>query len=208
MPHNITNQKALTNFESIVEKTWNRLVLSISKKIKNYNLSKTSYDIASEAISYALKNKNIDWNNFATAEKHLYYSAKKNSSWFIKKEVNNVQSSKVKYNLDSYNENKEGELSSENLIISHYSYEEYSKNLEDDEFLSTGHLALKKLDTFLAKKSVSKRDIDIYKSWELYSVPTAIVTKKYKISTSNLHKIVCTVNKIISRYGKELLDAA
>ena len=208
MPHNITNQKALTNFESVVEKTWNRLVLSISKKIKNYNLSKTSYDIASEAISYALKNKNIYWNNFATAEKHLYYSAKKNSSWFIKKEVNNVQSSKVKYNLDSYNENKEGELSSENLIISHYSYEEYSKNLEDDEFFSTGHLALKKLDTFLAKKSVSKRDIDIYKSWELYSVPTAIVTKKYKISTSNLHKIVCTVNKIISRYGKELLDAA
>ena len=208
MPHNITNQKALTNFESIVEKTWNRLVLSISKKIKNYNLSKTSYDIASEAISYALKNKNIDWNNLATAEKHLYYSAKKNSSWFIKKEVNNVQSSKVKYNLDSYNENKEGELSSENLIISHYSYEEYSKNLEDDEFLSTGHLALKKLDTFLAKKSVSKRDIDIYKSWELYSVPTAIVTEKYKISTSNLHKIVCTVNKIISRYGRELLNAA
>ena len=51
-------------------------------------------------------------------------------------------------------------------------------------------------------------DIDIYKSWELYNVPTAIVTKKYKISTSNLHKIVCTVNKIISRYGKELLNAA
>ena len=87
-------------------------------------------------------------------------------------------------------------------------YDEYWKKHAIDNFFITGHLALKKLDTFLAKKSVSKRDIDIYKSWELYSVPTAIVTKKYKISTSNLHKIVCTVNKIISRYGKELLDVA
>ena len=208
MINDTKNNNLNKTLENTIAEVWHKLVLSIANQIKNNDLSKTPCDIVSESISYALKNKKIDWENKANAKKHLYYSAKKVCSWIIKNERKKVERSRVKYTLDTYTKNEEGGSVTDSWLISKYSHDEYWKKHAIDNFFITGHLALKKLDTFLAKKSVSKRDIDIYKSWELYSVPTAIVTEKYKISTSNLHKIVCTVNKIISRYGRELLNAA
>lgn len=208
MINDTKNNTLNKTLENTITEVWHKLVLSVANQIKNDDLSKTPCDIVSESISYALKNKKIDWSNKTNAEKHFYYSAKKNCSWIIKNERKKVERSTVKYTLDTYTKNEEGESVTDSWLISKYSHDEYCERYSIDNFFITGHQALKKLDTFLAKKNVSNRDIDIYKSWELYNVPTAIVTEKYKISTSNLHKIVCTVNKIISRYGKELLDVA
>jgi hypothetical protein len=208
MVNDTKNNYLNKTLENTIAEVWHKLVLSVADQIKNNDLSKTPCDIVSESISYALKNKKIDWNNKTNAKKHLYYSAKKVCSWIIKNESKKVKRSRVKYTLDTYAKNEEGESVTGSWLISKYSHDEYWKNHAIDNFFITGHLALKKLDSFLAEKGVSERDIGIYKSWELYSVPTAIVTEKYKISTSNLHKIVCTVNKIISRYGRELLNAA
>jgi hypothetical protein len=208
MINDTKNNNLNKTLENTIAEIWHKLVLSVANQIKNDDLSKTPCDIVSESISYALKNKKIDWSNKTNAEKHLYYSAKKNCSWIIKNERKKVERSRVKYTLDTYTKNEEGESVTDSWLISKYSHDEYCERYSIDNLFITGHQALKKLDTFLAKKNVSNRDVDIYKSWELYNVPTAIVTEKYKISTSNLHKIVCTVNKIISRYGKELLNAA
>lgn len=208
MVNDTKNNSLNKTLENTITEVWHKLVLSVANQIKNDDLSKTPCDIVSESISYALKNKKIDWNNKINAEKHFYYSAKKNCSWIIKNERKKVERSRVKYTLDTYTKNEEGESVTDSWLISKYSHDEYCERYSIDNLFITGHQALKKLDSFLAKKNVSNRDIDIYKSWELYNVPTAIVTEKYKISTSNLHKIVCTVNKIISRYGRELLNAA
>ena len=69
----------------------------------------------------------------------------------------------------------------------------------------SGSRDLRRLDDFLRKHGVSLRDVEVYKEWELYNVPTDSVCKRHGIKTSNLHKIVCVVNGILRRCGRDLL---
>jgi hypothetical protein len=208
MARNTTNNNHDKSLESIIADVWKKLVSFISTKPKDILLSKSACDIASEAIVYALKNKNIDWRNHKRAEKHLYNSARKISGWFIKNEQKNALKAIVRYTLDTYTEINEGDPFPENWMTAKHSHEQYNAEKQHKDQMELGRHALRLLDDFLLKKGVSPRDISVYKAWELYKTPTKTVSEKYNISSSNLHKIVSTVNDILSCNGRELLDAA
>jgi hypothetical protein len=175
------------------------------KKSSN-NIFKTGEEIACEALTYSIKPGLLGNGPFPCDKEHLFRSAYRNAKYMFLNEIKKTKKATASFN--DYKEDDEGEIRDVSFIEEQLAIEKYRATKKQKEQIELATLALKKLDSFLAKKNVSTRDIDIYKSWELYNVPTAIVTEKYKISTSNLHKIVCSVNKLISRYGRELLNAA
>ena len=73
------------------------------------------------------------------------------------------------------------------------------------ETMAIGRIALRRLDGFLRKHGVSCRDIEVYKDWELFKVPTEVTCSRHDIKAGNLYKIVCIVNQILEYHGKDLL---
>lgn len=192
---------------------WIQPVLKdITKKVNGWikkssnNIFKTGEEIACEALTYSIKPGLLGTGPFPCDKEHLFRSAYRNAKYMFLNEIKKTKKATASFN--DYKEDDEGEIRDASFIEEQLAIEKYRTTKKQKEQIELATQALKKLDSFLAKKNVSNRDIDIYKSWELYNVPTAIVTEKYKISTSNLHKIVCTVNKLISRYGRKLLNAA
>lgn len=191
--------------ENTITRIWNQTVHYTTYKTYGLDLSKTAEDIAAEAIEYALKNKDVTWDDTAASHKHLSASAKKVAMWTIRKEIQKIKRAKVSYELDTLAE----EADEKSLEISkaesdHVKMLHHEKR-EHDEMKEIGRLALSRLDGFLARKGVSPRDICIYKDRALYTMPTDIVCKKHSIKPSNLYKIVSVINSILATKGHTLI---
>jgi hypothetical protein len=204
------NTTAGNEIEHVIAKVFKKLTASLdpynTNKIRNTYIFKSFEDIAIEAILYAMKNSKINWSDLASAEEHLFYSARKVSSWVISKELLKVKNSIVQYTFDSTVKGEEN--ATQNWADSKHSLEEFNATKKNDELLAVARYALENLDSFLQSKGVSARNIAIYKAWELNKTPTDEVKEKYSITTSNLYRIVCIINAILHRHGRELIKAA
>ena len=94
------NTTAGNEIEHVIAKVFKKLTASLdpynTNKIRNTYIFKSFEDIAIEAILYAMKNSKINWSDLASAEEHLFYSARKVSSWVISKELLKVKNSIVR----------------------------------------------------------------------------------------------------------------
>lgn len=204
------NRTTTNEIEIVIAKVFKKLTASLDPqkcyRLRNAYIFKSFEDIAIEAILYAMKNSKINWDDITSAEQHLYFSAKKSSNWFIHKEFDKAKNSIVQYSFD--NTSQGGEEPTQNWIDSNYSFDEYNATQKSNELLAIGRHALNNLDAFLQSKGISKRDINVYKTWELNKAPTEEVKKKFNITTNNLYRIVCIINATLQRHGHELLKAA
>jgi hypothetical protein len=197
------NNKAI---EKTIENALKKLTTYLNGKTQS--IYKAPEDIAIEAILYAIKNNKIDWSNLNSAEKHIFYSGRISSTWIIQSEFRKMKNSLVDFTLNNKSSNDNGDEAKEHWSQIEYSYEKYCSDKKDGEFFNAGRQALNKLDDFLRQKGISERDIAIYKDRVLYNISSIDVRNKYNISASNLYKIVCIINAILSRDGRELLHAA
>ena len=189
-----------------IKRVWTQTVRYVAYKIHGLDLSKAAEDIATEAIEFALKNKKVTWDDTPASEKHLVATARKVAKWTICKEIKKAKRALVSYKLDSL----EKEVDGESHEISKAEADHLTKLYHEEEgyrdAMEMGRVALSKLPAFLIEKGVSKRDICIYKEWDLYKRQTDVVCGKYGVTPSNLHRIVCVVKRIITAYGRALVD--
>lgn len=181
------------------------LVRYVARWIGNSHtdITKTAEEIANGAIAYALKPGLTGKGPFPSSKEHLFRTARMFAKYAFLDEVK--QAKYIAVSFDDHKEDEDGdelEVSPAEAMIAeekHRAYTQYK------EMKAMGRSALRRLDDFLRKHGVSVRDIEVYKEWELYNVPTEAVCKRHGITTSNLHKIVCVVNGILRRCGRNLL---
>ena len=167
------------------------------------DIAKTAEEIANGAIAYALKPGLTGKGPFPSSKEHLFRTARMFAKYAFLDEVKQAKYIAVRF--DDHKEDEDGdemEITPAEAMIAeekHRAYTQYK------EMKAMGRSALRRLDDFLRKHGVSFRDIEVYKEWELYNVPTDSVCKRHGIKTSNLHKIVCVVNGILRRCGRDLL---
>lgn len=184
---------------------WKDIVHFVEIRISDSICGKTAEDFAAEAIEYALRDMRIDWTDTKSAKERLYRTARKVAKWRIGAAFKKAQHAIISFDLDTLETTLDGdelEVSPAEALVAeekHRAYTQYK------EMKAMGRSALRRLDDFLHKHGVSLRDVEVYKEWELYNVPTDSVCKRHGIKTSNLHKIVCVVNGILRRCGRDLL---
>ena len=200
-----TNLTPNTFNEAWIASAWKKLTQEIAYKTYNMNLPLSAADIASRAITYALKPVMDGTGNFPTSEKHLMCTARKIAKWAIIDAVK--KSSKMMESTDEMTEDDDGtdqELSQYEVT---YVLQLYRENKIRSEAMAMGRSALSKLDTFLAMKGVSKRDIEIYKARDLYKEPTDVVCAKHSVTPENLYKIVSVTKSILRKCGRAIINA-
>lgn len=191
--------------EKWIDSTWRKLTNEIANKTYNMDLPMSAADIAAKAIIYAIKPALEGKGEFPSSEKHLMRRARMVAKWGIQKAIQKASRMPECSSFDCVMEDEEGAPREHSLAEVEFVMNNYQADKRRHEMLAQGRLALRRLDDFLHRKGVSWRDIEIYKVRSLYQAPTDLVCSRYGISSSNLYKIVCVVNQILSRYGRSLV---
>lgn len=191
--------------ERVVARVIAKVTHHVEYKIHGLCLSMAAEDIAAEAIEYALKA--IKWEDVPKLEKRLFRTARKVAGWIICREIKKARNSIVSFDLDTREVNEDGEEQELSKAETDYSEELYCAEQVQKETMAKGRSAHAQLDDFLKTRGVSERDIAIFKDWYLYNVPTKVVCRKYQISQTNLHRIVCLVKQILRTDGHSLVAA-
>lgn len=167
-------------------------------------IEKTAEEIASSAILYALKPGLTGTGAFPNDKAHLFRTAKKFAKFAFLDEVKKSRKNQ-NLSLDDHQVNNEGEEEETSCAETEFVMHDYRARKMHSERMEIGRFALCHLDGFLREHGVSHRDIEVYKDRELFKVPTEVTCSKHDIKAGNLYKIVCIVNQIIERYGKDLI---
>ena len=191
--------------EAWIAPAWKKLTEEVAYKTYSLNLPLAAADIASRAINYALRPGMEGTGMFPSSEKHLFCIAKKIAKWCICKEIKKAKRAIVSYTLDIPEEGKDGERHDNTKAESNYLGRLFRAEECHKDMMELGRLALSRLDGFLARKGVSKRDIRIFKDRVLLEMQCDDVCRKYSIKPSNLYKIVCVVNGILATKGRALV---
>ena len=200
----IENLTSNTFNEAWIASVWKKLTKEIAYKTYNQYLPLAAADIASRAITYALKPGMEGTGKFPTSETHLLRTARKIAKWAIIDAVK--KANKLMESTDEKMEDDDGidqELSPYEV---EYVMQQYRAEKNHKEMMEIGKAALNKLDAFLAMNGVSKRDIEIYKARDLYSEPTDIVCAKHSVTPENLYKIVSVIKGILRRHGRSIIQ--
>ena len=187
-------QSALTNLVKLVGK-W----IGTSHAY----ITDTAEDIANWAIAYALKPGLTEKGPFPGSKEHLFRTARKFAQYAFLDEVKKAK--RIAASLDDREKDGDGDEIKTSRLEEQYTAENYRAYKQHKDMEEMGSMALRRLADFLRKYGVSHRDIEVYTDWELNNIPTEIVCKQHDIKPSNLHKIVCVINGILRRYGKELI---
>ena len=191
--------------EKWIDSTWRKLTNEIANKTYNMDLPMSAADIAAKAIIYAIKPALEGKGEFPSSEKHLMRRARMVAKWGIQKAIQKASRMPECSSFDCVMEDEECTPREQSSAEVEFVMNNYHADKRRHEMLAQGRLALRRLDDFLHHKGVSRRDIEIYKARSLYQKPTDLVCSWYDISSSNLYKIVCVVNQILSRYGRSLV---
>lgn len=191
--------------EKWIDSTWRKLTKEIAYKTYNMDLPMSAADIAAKAITYAITPALEGKGEFPSSEEHLMRRARMVAKWEILKALQKASRSPECCSFDCVLEDEDGEPQEHSSAEVKSVMENYHADKRRNEMLAQGRLALRRLDDFLHRKGISRRDIEIYKARSLYQKPTDLVCSWYDISSSNLYKIVCVVNRILSRYGRVLV---
>ncbi len=167
-------------------------------------IEKTAEEIASSAILYALKPGLTGTGAFPNDKAHLFRTAKKFARFAFLDEVKKAQKAQ-NLSLDDHRANNEGEVEEASCSEIEFVMHDFRAKRMYGETMEIGRIVLRRLDGFLRKHGVSYRDIEVYKDWALFKVPTEVVCSRHDIKAGNLYKIVCIVNHILERYGKDLI---
>ena len=167
-------------------------------------IEKTAEEIASSAILYALKPGLTGTGAFPHDKAHLFRTAKKFARFAFLDEVKKAQKAQD-LSLDDRRANNEGEEEESSCSEIEFVMHDYRAKKLHGEAMEIGRIALRRLDGFLLKHGVSRRDIAVYKDWKLFNVSTEVVCSRHDIKAGNLYKIVCIVNRILKRNGKDLV---
>lgn len=189
--------------EAWIASAWKKLTKEIAYKTYNQYLPLTADDIASRAITYALKPGINETGDFPTSEMQLLRTARKIAKWAIIDAVK--KANKLMESTDEKMADDDGidqELSTYEVT---YVMQQHREDKIRKKIMAKGRSALKKLDAFLTQKGVSKRDIEIYKARDLYSEPTDIVCAKHSVTSENLYKIVSVIKGILRRHGRSII---
>ena len=191
--------------EKWVESTLKKLTKWIDYKTYNTDLPASPEDIAVEAISYAIMPALEGKTEFPSSEEHLMRRARLIARWRIQQAIQKAAKAPSCESMDDAMEDEDGTPQECSAAEIEYVMHRYYAEKRHNEMMARGRLALSRLDAFLSGEGVSKRDIKIYKTRSLYDAPTDLVCARYGISRSNLYKIVCVINGILSRYGRSLV---
>lgn len=191
--------------EKWIDSTLRKLTKEIAYRTYNMDLPMSAEDIATEVITYAITPALEGKEAFPSSEKHLMRRARMIAKWRIQKAAQKASTMPECKSMDYLREDEDGTPQEHSSAEVEYVMQRYHEMTRRIEMLAQGRLALCRLDDFLRRKGVSRRDIEIYKARSLYLKPTDLVCSQYGISSTNLYKIVCVVNQILSRYGRSLV---
>ncbi len=191
--------------EKWIDSTLRKLTKEIAYRTYNMDLPMSAEDIATEAITYAITPALEGKEAFPSSEKHLMRRARMIAKWRIQAAAQKASKMPECKSMDCLLEDEDGTPQEQSSAEVEFVMQHCHEMKHRREMQAQGRLALRRLDDFLHRKGVSRRDIKIYKARSLYQAPTDVVCSKYCISSSNLYKIVCVVNRILSRYGRSLV---
>ena len=191
--------------EKWIESTWKKLTKEIAYRTYSMDLPISAEDIAANAITYAIMPALEGTGEFPSSEKHLMRRARQAAKWGILKAIQKACRTPAGSSMDYVPEAEDGATQEHSAAEIEYVMQHYYEKKRHNEMLDRGRLALSRLDAFLSGEGVSKRDIKVYKARSLYEAPTDLVCARYGISRSNLYKIVCVINGILSRVGRSLV---
>ena len=200
----IGNLTSNTFNEAWIASAWKKLTKEIAYKTYNQYLPLTADDIASRAITYALKPGINETGDFPTSEMQLLRTARKIAKWAIIDAVK--KANKLMESTDEKMADDDGidqELSTYEVT---YVMQQHRARKNHRKMMAIGRAALNKLDAFLAMNGVSKRDIEIYKARDLYSEPTDVVCARHSVTPENLYKIVSVIKGILRRQGRSIVQ--
>lgn len=200
----IGNLTSNTFNEAWIASAWKKLTREVAYKTYNTHLPLTAEDIASKAITYALKPMMDGTGMFPTSEKHLLSTARKVAKWIIIDAVK--KTSKLMESTDEKMEDDDGTIEEISPYEAKYVAQQFHAEKNHKEMMEIGEAALDKLDAFLTILGVSKRDIKIYKASDLYRHPTDVVCAKHSVTPENLYKIVSVIKGILRRHGRSIIQ--
>ena len=181
------------------------LVRHVERWIGNSHtdIAKTAEEIANGAIAYALKPGLTGKGPFPSSKEHLFRTARMFAKYVFLDEVK--QAKYITVSFDDHKEDEDGdelEVSPAEALVAeekHRAYTQYK------EMKAMGRSALRRLDDFLRKHGVFFRVIEVYTEWALHIVATVSVCKRHGIEPRYVRVIVCVVNGILRRCGRDLL---
>ena len=200
----IGNLTSNTFNEAWIASAWKKLTKEIAYKTYNQYLPLTADDIASRAITYALKPGINETGDFPTSEMQLLRTARKIAKWAIIDAVK--KANKLMESTDEKMADDDGidqELSTYEVT---YVMQQHRARKNHRKMMAIGRAALNKLDAFLTMNGVSKRDIEIYKARDLYKEPTDVVCARLAITPENLYKIVSVIKGKLRRQGRSIVQ--
>ena len=190
--------------EAWIASAWKKLTAEIAYKTYNITLPLTAADIASRAITYALKPGMEGTGKLPTSEKHLMCTARMIAKWTIIDAVKKSNKLMEWVSFDDLREDEDGSVEAVSPYEAKHVTQLEREEKNHKEMLEMGRMALGKLDAFLAQKGVSKRDIEIYKARDLYKEPTDVVCAKHSVTPDNLYKIVSVIKSILRKHGRAI----
>ena len=188
--------------EARIRSALTKLTREVAYRTYNMHLPLAAEDIASKAITYALKPMMDGTGMFPTSEKHLLSTARKVAKWAIIDAIK--ESKKMMESTDEEKENDDGTAQEDSPYMLKHVWQRYREKKIHKEMMDKGRAALGKLGAFLAKKGVSRRDLAIYKARDLYKEPTDAVCAKHSVTPGNLYKIVSVVKNMLRKHGPSL----
>ena len=192
--------------EAWIASAWKKLTREVAYKTYNTHLPLTAEDIASKAITYALKPMMDGTGMFPTSETHLLCTARKIAKWAIIDAVKKANKMPECESIDDARENDDGTVEDLSLYEVNHLLKQYREDNINKEMMKMGRSALDKLDAFLTMLGVSKRDIEIYKARDLYRHPTDVVCAKHSVTPENLYKIVSVIKSILRKHGRSIIQ--
>lgn len=192
--------------DDTIHRVWTKTVNYIAYKTYRLDLPKTAEDIAAEAIEFALNDKRTTWDDTPSSEKHLFYVAKKVAKWHICTEIKKAKRAIISYELNVLEVGKDGEPLENHKAEAKYLTALFHEEQCHKKMMAKGHMAMSRLDGFLAREGVSSRDIEIYKDRDLYDNPTDLVCAKHSITRENLYKIVSVIKSKLRMHGRSMIQ--
>ena len=202
----IENLTSNTFNEAWIASVWKKLTREVAYKTYNTHLPLTAEDIASKAITYALKPGINGTGEFPTSEKQLLRTARKIAKWAIIDAVKKANKMLECESTDDTRENDDGTIEEISPYEAKHAAQQFREEKNHRNMMAIGRTALNKLDAVLAMNGVSKRDIEIYKARDLYREPTDIVCAKHSVTPENLYKIVSVIKGILRRHGRSIIQ--
>ena len=192
--------------EAWIASAWKKLTKEIAYKTYNLNLPLTAADIASRAITYALKPGIEGTGKFPTSETHLLRTARKIAKWAIIDAVKKANKMPECESTDDTKENDDGTIEEISPYEAKYVAQQFREEKNHRKMMAIGRAALGKLDAFLAMHGVSKRDIKIYKARDLYRHPTDVVCAMHSVTPQNLYKVVSVIKSMLRKHGRSIIQ--